>query len=82
MAPQTRGLSFPKIVIERDSDSEESSEDEEEQEEIDEEVQNDAEEASDEEQAEEKVEASPSTKRRREPITISLKKVCKVNIFC
>lgn len=79
MAPQTRGLSFPKIVIERDSDTEESSEDEEEQEEIDEEVQNDAEEASDEEQAAEKVGASPSTKRqRREPITISLKKVCKV----
>ncbi|KAG6401387.1 hypothetical protein SASPL_138243 [Salvia splendens] len=76
MAPQTRRVpSFPKIVIERDSDTEESSEEEED---FDDEVQKLAGEASDEEQAEEKDEASTSTKRKREPITISLKRVCKV----
>ncbi|KAH6836638.1 damaged DNA binding 2 [Perilla frutescens var. hirtella] len=77
MAPQTRGTSFPKIVIERDYDTEESSEEEEEHEEDDEAL-NDSEEASDEERLEEKDEASTSTKKRREPITISLKRVCKV----
>lgn len=82
MAPQTRGMSFPKVLIERDSDSEESSSEEEEDEENDDdEVQKHAgEEESDEEQVEEKDEASTSTKSRREPITISLKKVCKVNL--
>lgn len=75
MAPQTRGTSFPKIVIERDSDTEESSEEEDD---VDEEVQNVAGEASDEELVEEKDEVSTSTKKRREPITISLKRVCKV----
>ncbi|KAI3461648.1 hypothetical protein Pfo_018311 [Paulownia fortunei] len=75
MAPQTRGMSFPKVLIERESDSEESTSEEEE---VDDEVQNDAGEESDEEHVEEKDEASTSTKSRREPITISLKKVCKV----
>ncbi|XP_042015040.1 protein DAMAGED DNA-BINDING 2-like isoform X2 [Salvia splendens] len=75
MAPQTRrGPSFPKIVIERDSDTEDSSEEED----FDDEVQKLAGEASDDEQAEEKDDASTSTKRKREPITISLKRVCKV----
>ncbi|KAH6814522.1 damaged DNA binding 2 [Perilla frutescens var. frutescens] len=78
MAPQTRGTSFPKIVIERDYDTEESSEEEEEEHEEDDEALNDSGEASDEEQLEEKDEASTSTKKRREPITISLKRVCKV----
>ncbi|KAL8525754.1 hypothetical protein ACS0TY_015116 [Phlomoides rotata] len=82
MAPQTRGTSFPKILIERDSDGEESSSDEEgeeqEQDDEEEEVQNDAGEESQEEQVEEKNEASTSTKSGRKPITISLKKVCKV----
>ena len=80
MAPQTRRApSFPKIVIERDSDTEDSSEDEED---FDDEVQKLAGEASDEEQLEEKDEASTSAKRKREPITISLKRVCKVNSYC
>ncbi|KAL6577124.1 DNA damage-binding protein 2 [Orobanche minor] len=75
MAPQTRGMSFPKVVIERDSDTEESSSSEEgEHEGV--EVQNDTGEESDEEHVDEKDEAS--TNAKREPITISLKKVCKV----
>lgn len=86
MAPQTRGMSFPNVVIERDSDTEESSEDEEQDEEeesVDDEVQNDAEGASDEERVgdEDEASTSTSTKSRREPITISLKKVCKVHFF-
>ncbi|GFP80587.1 protein damaged DNA-binding 2 [Phtheirospermum japonicum] len=80
MAPQTRGMSFPKVVIERDSDTEESSSEDE-----DDELQNDAVEESDEEQLvaddddnNKDEEASTSTKTKRQPITISLKKVCKV----
>lgn len=83
MAPQTRGTSFPKILIERESDGEESSSDEEleqDDEEEEEELQNDAGEESQEEQVEEKDEASTSTKTGRKPITLSLKKVCKVSI--
>ncbi|XP_057772470.1 protein DAMAGED DNA-BINDING 2 [Salvia miltiorrhiza] len=80
MAPQTRGSSFPKIVIERDSDTEESSEEEleqdEDEEDVDDEVQNHAGEGSDEDQVEEKDEASTSTKRKKDLIT--LKRVCKV----
>ncbi|KAL3649149.1 DNA damage-binding protein 2 [Castilleja foliolosa] len=80
MAPQTRNMPFPKIVIQRDSDTEESSSEDE-----DDELQNDAVEESDEEQLvedddddDDKDEASTSTKTKRKPITISLKKVCKV----
>lgn len=82
MAPRTRASSFPNVVIERDSDTEESSEEEEEEEDVDDGVQNDAEEASDEERVKNEEEASTSTKRKREPITISLKKVCKVCVLC
>ncbi|KAL0391211.1 UNVERIFIED_CONTAM: protein DAMAGED DNA-BINDING 2 [Sesamum calycinum] len=77
-------MSFPKVLIERDSDSEESSSSEEEEEEdVEEEekeaeVENDAGEESDEGHVEEKDEPSTSTKSRKKPITISLKKVCKV----
>ncbi|KAL0370658.1 UNVERIFIED_CONTAM: protein DAMAGED DNA-BINDING 2 [Sesamum angustifolium] len=84
MARRTRGMSFPKVLIERDSDSEESSSSEEEEEEdVEEEekeaeVENDAGEESDEGHVEEKDEPSTSTKSRKKPITISLKKVCKV----
>ncbi|EYU45730.1 hypothetical protein MIMGU_mgv1a0038811mg, partial [Erythranthe guttata] len=82
MAPHTRGSrSFPKVLIERDSDTEESS-----SEDDGDEVQNAAVEESEEEEEdvveeeeeEEKDEPSTSTKIRRKPITISLKKVCKV----
>lgn len=75
MAPQTRRMSFPTVLIERDSDSEESSSEDEDE---DGEVQNDDVE---EERVEEKDEASKATTSRREPITISLKKVCKVKPF-
>ncbi|KAL3850595.1 hypothetical protein ACJIZ3_012477 [Penstemon smallii] len=77
MAPQTRGVSFPKIVIERDSDSEQSSSSSEDEDE----VQNDAGEESekvDEVEVVDESEASTSAKSRRQPISISLKKVCKV----
>ncbi|PIN05551.1 hypothetical protein CDL12_21904 [Handroanthus impetiginosus] len=78
MAPQTRGMSFPKVLIERESDTEESSSEEEEVEEDEDEGENDVGEESNEEHVEEKDEPSTSTKSRRQPITISLKKVCKV----
>ncbi|KAL8027096.1 hypothetical protein ABFX02_14G073400 [Erythranthe guttata] len=82
MAPHTRGSrSFPKVLIERDSDTEESSSEDDGD---GGEVQNDAVEESEEEEEdvveeeEEKDEPSTSTINRRKPITISLKKVCKV----
>ncbi|KAL9140936.1 hypothetical protein ABFS82_14G070300 [Erythranthe guttata] len=81
MAPHTRGSrSFPKVLIERDSDTEESSSEDDGD---GGEVQNDAVEESEEEEEdvveeeEEKDEPSTSTINRRKPITISLKKVCK-----
>ncbi|GKV26200.1 hypothetical protein SLEP1_g35543 [Rubroshorea leprosula] len=79
MAPQTRRTSFPNVLIERDTDSERSSSDEEEEGE---------EEPQSEEEEEETVlesenrkaneEASDAKKKGKAPITISLKKVCKV----
>ncbi|CAN4115786.1 unnamed protein product [Withania somnifera] len=68
MAPQTRRNSFPEVVIDRDTESEESSsDDEEEEEEVNVVL------------PEEKIEeASESKKKGKTPITISLKKVCKV----
>lgn len=78
MAPQTRRLTFPKVFIERETDSEPSSSDEEEEEE---EVEEEEEEKVvenknvDEERMEESLEAK---KKGKAPITISLKKVCKV----
>ncbi|XP_073062088.1 protein DAMAGED DNA-BINDING 2 [Primulina eburnea] len=69
MAPQRRGMLLPQVVIENDSESEETSSEEEEEEE---EECSQVKEKDDENMAEE---ASTSTKK---PITISLKKVCKV----
>jgi DNA damage-binding protein 2 len=78
MAPQTRNQ-FPKVVIEKDSDSEPSSseEEEEDQEEEDEEE----EEVVESEIRERKEEALDEKKKGKAPITISLKKVCKVKAF-
>ncbi|KAL6967666.1 DNA damage-binding protein 2 [Sarracenia purpurea var. burkii] len=83
MPPQTRRMSFPNVVIERDTDSEESSTDEEQEEEEEEEEEDDGVEAEVEEVEEiengETVEdASPAKKKEKTPITISLKKICKV----
>lgn len=91
MAPQTRRTSsFPKVVIERDTDSEESSSSEEIDDGDDDAV--DQEEESDEEEEEEEKEVVKSDKSKgneekakeeivskKAPITISLKKVCKVS---
>ncbi|GAA0183963.1 damaged DNA-binding protein [Lithospermum erythrorhizon] len=76
MPPETRARTFPKVVIMRDTDSEQSSSDDEQEEEHILEQEED-------EQVVSKVkdeEASTSTKRKNErvPITISLKKKCKV----
>lgn len=68
MASQTRRSSFPEVVIDRDTESEESSSDDEEEEE-------EANVVLPEETIEE---ASESKKKGKTPITISLKKVCKV----
>lgn len=78
MAPQTRRMTFPNVVIERDTDSESSSSDEEEEDH--EEVEEEEEEGKvldnkNEERMEESLEAK---KKGKTPITISLKKVCKV----
>lgn len=76
MAPQTRRMAFPNVVIERDEDSEESSSSEEE--EMEEEVEEE-EEIEEAEKIEEKIEgALVAKKKEKTPITISLKKVCKV----
>ena len=75
MAPQTRRMEFPKVIIERDSDSEQSSSDEEQEEEIveGEESKNSENEA--------KNEVVLNAKRKgKAPMTISLKKVCKVSV--
>ncbi|XP_050237949.1 protein DAMAGED DNA-BINDING 2 [Mercurialis annua] len=73
MAPQTRRLAFPQVVIERDTDSE-SSEDEDEN---DIEV-NESESEPEVEETTNIEEDLNSKKKLKAPITISLKKVCKV----
>lgn len=79
MAPQRRRTAFPKVVIERDTDSEQSSS---EDEEVDQEEGPVSESDSQEEEVraengnEEKFDAR---KKGKSPITISLKKVCKVS---
>ncbi|XP_047312155.1 protein DAMAGED DNA-BINDING 2 [Impatiens glandulifera] len=78
MAPQTRTTAFPNVlVIERDTDSEQSSseedEEEEEEDEAVEETDNVAPEMDDASTSE-----TATKKRAKVPITISLKKVCKV----
>ncbi|KAJ4834688.1 DNA damage-binding protein 2 [Turnera subulata] len=78
MAPQTRRMAFPKVLVERDTDSEESSSDDEEEVEEEEGPQSESE--------EEKVVVTKGgngatveeKKKGKAPITISLKKVCKV----
>ena len=84
----SRRSQFPQVVIGRDSDSEESLSDEEEEfveEEDDEEVEEVEEEEEDEEvetKDEEKTQEGLSEDNKgKAPITISLKKVCKVRIF-
>ncbi|XP_016432567.1 protein DAMAGED DNA-BINDING 2 [Nicotiana tabacum] len=74
MPPQTRRSSFPKVVIERDTESEESSSEDEAVEE--EEEQEEANVVVPEETIE--AEASELKKKGKTPITITLKKVCKV----
>ncbi|XP_076915269.1 protein DAMAGED DNA-BINDING 2-like isoform X1 [Bidens hawaiensis] len=70
-----RTASFPKVVIERDTDTEESSD-----EEVEEEVENDVVESEEEEIIEDQKvkDNGGSDKKGKTPITISLKKVCKV----
>lgn len=71
MAPQTRGMFFPKVVIERDSESEESSSEEEE---------DTGEECSQvKEKDDENIAEEASTSTKKQPMVISLKKVCKVS---
>ncbi|KAF9620459.1 hypothetical protein IFM89_012636 [Coptis chinensis] len=83
MPPTTRRMSFPRVVIERDTDSEESSsEEEEEPQNFDHEVEVEVEvEVEEEEVIENEKEAKvleDVKKKGKAPITISLKKVCKV----
>jgi DNA damage-binding protein 2 len=79
MAPITRRTSFPKVVIERDSDSEQSSSDEEEQEQ---EILEDEENGVTENAKIEKLEVGFDANREgKTPITLTLRKVCKVTPF-
>lgn len=75
-------MPFPKVVIERETDSEESSDEElDNEEEDDDDVVEDKEEEIYEE--EEKLEAASLVlkKKGKTPITLTLKKVCKVSLF-
>lgn len=83
-----RNSAFPKVVIERDADSEESSSDDD-----DDEGEDGPEPETSEEEGEELPESGNGDKKedaladakakRKAPITISLKKVCKVSpLFC
>lgn len=79
MSPQTRRMSFPKVLIERDTDSEQSSSsDEEEEAEAEEAPHSEEEEASEDVTGKVIEEDSVAKKKGKAPITISLKKVCKV----
>lgn len=76
MVPQARRSSFPTVVIERETDSEESSSEEEEDEGANEE---DAE--SETENAKKDEEPMVDRTKGKAPISISLKKVCKVRLL-
>ena len=79
MAPQTRRMTFPNVVIERDTDSEPSSSDEEEEDHEEEEEEEEEEGKVLDNKNEERMEQSLEAKKKgKTPITISLKKVCKV----
>ena len=80
MAPQTRRMTFPNVVIERDTDSEPSSSDEEEEdhEEVEEEEEEEEGKVLDNKNEERMEESLEAKKKGKTPITISLKKVCKV----
>lgn len=77
MAPQSRRMKFPQVVIERDSDTEESSS--EDVEDVESEEDEQVEEEEEETKKEEKIQVGLSENSKgKAPITISLKKVCKV----
>lgn len=81
MAPRTRRGSFPRVVIERDTESEESSSSSEEEDpepEVQEEEE--GEEVAEVENGEKVEEGLGSKKKERVPITIALTKVCKVRL--
>lgn len=71
-------MAFPKVVVERDTDSEESSSDEEEGDVIDDVAETGEQEEEEEEMEVETVASGRKKETIRVPITISLKKVCKV----
>ncbi|XP_071720570.1 protein DAMAGED DNA-BINDING 2 [Rutidosis leptorrhynchoides] len=75
MSARARRTSFPEVVIERDTDTDESSDDE-----IEEELENDVVESDDneEDEVENDVVDTNLKSKGKTPITISLKKVCKV----
>lgn len=76
MAPITRRTSFPKVLIEKDSDSEQSSSDEEQEEE---EILVEEENGVDENAKIKKLELGfVGNSKGKTPITLSLQKVCKV----
>lgn len=77
-------MSFPKVVIETETDSEESSSDEEDDVVVEEEEGGAGEEVVQPEDSEEEEEEDEEKEKlvvRKTPITISLKKVCKVSLL-
>ena len=80
MAPTTRSFSFPRVIIEKDTDSEQSSSEEEDDEEpLHDEDEDEGENGKDSENDGQRIEEE-SNKKGKAPITISLKKVCKVSV--
>ncbi|KAJ9543797.1 hypothetical protein OSB04_023504 [Centaurea solstitialis] len=82
MATRARRTSFPEVVIERDTDTEESSDEEEVEDDVaelnDPEEEEELEEEEEVEKEEVKGKEAINDKKGKSPITISLKKVCKV----
>lgn len=75
-------MPFPKVVIERETDSEESSDEElDDEEEDDDDVVEDKEEEIYEEEEKLEVASLVLKKKGKTPITLTLKKVCKVSLF-
>lgn len=80
MPPTTRSLSFPRVIVEKDTDSEHSSSEEEEEEDDEEPLDDEDEDENGKsfENEGQRIEEE-SSKKGKAPITLSLKKVCKVS---
>ena len=81
MAPITRRAALPKFFIDSDNNSEESSSDEEVEDEENGVVESEEDDGEEVEEQEKEQNVEGINKKEKKPITISLKKVCKVSFF-